>query len=308
MKIDKVYISCCKRDYYFTRICISSIRYWNKDIPIVLLKDFSQGHFSTDEAERTFNVSTAPFPLKNVGAYGKLYPYMADVAERVFIIDSDTVWTGNLIPGLEQFDEDIVVDGKAPNDHQKEMNQWYFNVLPFKKYFPDYVYPGLLFNSGQIVLSTSSFSQSDFDKVIEWKENPGPTVPGVFLCEDQGILNYVVAVKLAKKEISLRSHHFFLWGWSEEAGNIKVADMRSKKPEKFLIHWYGKKNGLISFLPNSNLLKFYERYYFSHLRNGTVKMYSVRLLRTLIHLKPFLYELFKKLYYTFKPGGPFGGR
>src|SRR5215207_8311188 len=255
MKIDTVYIGCCKKDYYFTRICIASIRYWNPDIPIILIKDFSKGNFSTAETEKIFRVSIAPINFKQIGGYGKLYPYLQAPNERVLSMDSDIVWLGDVIEGLQKFDEDMIVDGYSPEEYEEETNKWYFDTGRLKHHFPEYTYPGFLFNAGQLVLNTSTFSELDFSGIVDWKENMAPLIKDVFMCEDQGIINYITAKKLKKNEISLRIHHFYLWGWSEEAKSIRVADVRQKKQHPFLIHWHGPKRGLISFLPNSRLLK-----------------------------------------------------
>ena len=35
--IDRIIIACCERDFWLTRICVASIRYWYPEIPIGLL-------------------------------------------------------------------------------------------------------------------------------------------------------------------------------------------------------------------------------------------------------------------------------
>lgn len=300
MNIDKVYVCCCKKDYYFTKICVASIRYWNATIPIVLLKDLSQGNFSTHEMEKAFSVSLAPLKLKNLYAYCKLFPFMQSADERVLVIDSDIVWLNDIVSSLEQFDEDIIVDGYLPDISEDEMGKWYFNVQNLKKHYPNYKFPGFLFNAGQMVFNTSKFNEADFKNVIEWKENMAPLINDVFLCEDQGIINYIVATNLKNKGLSVRLHHFFYWGWSQKAKKIKTADIRSRKPHQYLIHWYGPKHGLISFLPNSSLLKFYEAFYYSKINFGSIRIYTDRLARTIFHFPAFTYEFLKWLYLNLK--------
>lgn len=298
MKIDKVYVFCCKKDLYLTRICVASIRYWNESVPIEFVKDLSQGDFDTRELETVFGVSVAPIGYRNLSFYSKLYPFMLPTGERALLIDSDIVWAGNLLESLESFREDIIVEGYTPREAKTEMQKWFFNLSKLKENYPDYEYPGYLFNCGQLVVNTSKFSEADFSDIIEWKENMAPLVPGIFVGEDQGILNYVISRKIRKNEISLRSHHFFLWGWSEEAREIRLSNIKLGKPYPFLIHWYGAKNGLVSFLPNAGILKFYEAFYYSKIKHGTVSMYSRRISRTIRHFRPFLFELSKKIYFS----------
>lgn len=296
MKIDKVYVSCCRNDFYLTRICIASIRYWNADIPIVLLKDFSRGNFTTKEMERVFNVGIAPLDIKNTGAYSKLYPFMEETKGRVLVLDSDTVWLGNIIADLEKFDEDLIVDGYSPENTGAEIAKWYFRENLLKEHYGEFPYPGFLFNSGQMVVSNDKFSKDDFLPYVKWKENIEPVVENIFLCEDQGILNYVIARKIASQLISVRSHKLFLWGWDKEIQKITVSDLRSKKSLPFLIHWYGEKKGLVSILPNHPLLKFYEAWYYSKLALGSTRLQADRFSRTIKHFDNFVYEIVKRAY------------
>src|SRR6476620_2653166 len=120
MKIDVVYVFCCKKDLYLTRVCIASIRYWNKTIPVSLIKDNSHGFFDTCEMEKSFHLDIAPIHLNNLGFYSKLYPFFNGNGERALLMDSDIVWVGNLIQHLEKFDEDLIIQGYSPDSVQQE--------------------------------------------------------------------------------------------------------------------------------------------------------------------------------------------
>lgn len=299
MKIDAIYVACCKTDFYFTKICIASIRYWNKAIPVYLLKDYSQGEFNTSDLEKVFNVSVLQMQHKQLGPYGKLFLYIKKHRDRIFVIDSDIVWLRDVIPELEAFSEDLVVQGYKPDDLEKEMNQWYFNTLNLKKHHIDYQYPGFLFNAGQLVCNASLFSEIDFDDTIKLKEKipPEPTFDNTFLCEDQGILNYVIAKKIASGSISYRSYKFFTWGHDTAINSIDIG--QNNIPAHFppLIHWFGKKNGLISGLAGNKILRFYEKYYYSKLDNGEIKRFRSRLFRTIKHPVAYIKIILKKMAY-----------
>jgi hypothetical protein len=301
MKIDCVYIACCKRDYHFTKACVASIRYWNKHIPVYLIKDFSKGVFNTARLEEAFHVKIANLKFRSADAYCKLYPFFELNGERILLHDSDIVWAGNICAELEKYDEDVIVDGYAPADPELEMNQWYFNTEGLKRHYRNYAYPGFVFNTGQMVLNTSKFHARDFQNLIKWQENTAPDIPGVFLCEDQGILNYVIPKKMQQGEITLRKLHFFIWGWSREAAAITVQAIRNKQPQPYLIHWFGKKNGFFSFLPHSDVLRFYERCYYNRFKWGWAQMFAARFVRIVLNLRPFVYGLLKMFYNNLKP-------
>src|SRR5580658_6519198 len=48
-RISRVLIACCKSDVHLARICVASVRFWNPEIPVFLIKDSMQGAFSTTE-------------------------------------------------------------------------------------------------------------------------------------------------------------------------------------------------------------------------------------------------------------------
>jgi hypothetical protein len=299
MKIDRIYVVCNRKDFYFTRICIASIRYWNHSIPVSLLKDISNGGFNTSALERTMNVSVFETKVNHTGYYTKLCPFMeSDQNERILILDSDIIWMCDMINLLEPFDEDIIVDGYDPADLSGEMKRWYFKEPSFSKTFGHYRYPGFLFNVGQILCNTSVFTKAELACLLNWKEKPEP-VKDVFFHE-QGMLNYLLAEKIRKQQVSYRLLPFHRWGWNEDIRSITVSALTSKTPFPFLIHWYGNKNGLTGFLPGHNLLRFYESFYFSFLPAGKLRMAGERLRRTLLHVPSFFYESAKSVYRLFK--------
>jgi len=289
------YVACCKADFYLTKICVASIRYWNKLIPVYLLKDHSRGDFDTTELEKAFNVSVLSMKYKQLGAYGKLYPFIEENESRVLVIDSDIVWIRDVIPELEMLSEDIIIYCYVAADPEKEMNRWYFNTLNFYNHYSDYQYPGFLFNTGQFVCNTSSFSKEDFDDAIAWKEKALPIFNDTFLCEDQGILNYVVAKKIQAGSISYRHHDLFIWGYNSSINEIDIKrnDIAGHFPA--LIHWFGNKTGLISGLPGSRILKFYEAFYYSKIDNGRIKKNISGLSRVISHPVASLKLIIKKI-------------
>ncbi len=287
MKIDAVYVGCCKTDLYLTKICIASIRYWNDSIPVYLLRDYSQGDFDTVDLEKALNVYVHPMPYKKLGYYGKLYPFIEEEKSRILVIDSDIVWIRNIIPELEVFSEDIIMQCYTPGDPKKEINDWYFNADNLSKKYDDYQYPGFLFNGGEYVYSTSAFTKEDFNDIITMKEKAVPLIDNIFTGEDQGILNYVLSKRIKQGTITYRCHTFYIWGYDTAINEINIS--KNIIPNHFppLVHWFGKKNGLISGMPGNKILSFYEKYYYSKIKNGKIKSVSTRFVRTIKH--PFAY-------------------
>lgn len=297
----KVYIGCCKTDFYLLRSCIASIRYWNKDVPVYLLKDFSKGNFDTHELEKIFNTLVVKTTYKKQGGYTKLQPYLEQQDKQIFLQDADMVWLGDMIQVLKNISSDIAVQIYTPKDVEAELNRWYFNTEKLKKYYPDYIYPGFVFNCGSIFINNNLFSKSDFDDIIIWRELATPKHDKVFLCEDQGIVNYVVSKKYNKKLLSIANINFQIPSESEEAKLYSLKKIEVKDPKNVMVHWLGSKNGLNSFCTARHLLRFYEKQYYNQIASGELKIFIDRFSRTMKYFDRFIYELAKKIYYVFIP-------
>jgi len=297
-----VYIGCCKTDFYLLRSCVASIRYWNKEVPVLLLKDFSKGVFDTTELEKMFNVSVAKTEYKKLGGYMKLQPYIEQPEESIFLQDADMVWLGDVAQLLINIEGDIAVHAYKPADIDKELNQWYFNTEKLKKYYPNYRYPGFVFNCGTIFMTTKTFGQHDFEDIIVWREGAKPKFDGVFLCEDQGIINFIVAQKYCANTISITNIDFQISAESDMARSYSLEEIEKGNPENIIVHWVGKKSGLNSFCSSHHLLRFFETQYYSHCKNGNAKILVERFYRTIKHLDRFIFEIGKFFYYSFIPG------
>lgn len=301
MKINRVLVACCKKDFYLARICVASIRYWNKQIPVALLKDFTAGYFDTTQMEAAFDVTVAPLPFSRMKAYSKLWPFVAPVGERVLMLDADIIWLGDLIPKLEQFSEDMLVQTYRPAELMEEMHRWFYRYDAANPFFRDFTFPGFLFNSGQMVINTGIFPLAEVKQVLEWGENTRPKYPELFVCADQDVVNYLFAKRLAEQRITYRHVHLYEWGWHFDTSTYPFADIVNKKGHPILLHWYGEKKGLLFSMPNSKPLYFFEKQYYAQVSGGKRKLLQERLRRTWRHFDVLLYTCAKKLYRFFVP-------
>jgi lipopolysaccharide biosynthesis glycosyltransferase len=296
MKIDRILVACCKNDFYLTRICIASIRYWNKSIPIDLLKDYSAGNFDTQELEKVFSVGIMPLPFKSMNAYSKLYPFVSPTDERVLVLDSDIILLGDIIPYLEQFSGNMLVQAYRPKVPEEEMGKWFFKMDARNPIFKEYVYPGFLFNSGQMVIDTGIFPLEEVKKVVQWSDHTQGLAQEVFLCQDQGIINFLFAKLLDQKKISYAAVSLFEWGWTYDQQRYSLSNVKNKQGHPLLLHWYGEKKGLLFSLPQNELLYFFEQQYYKNLKLGIFKLMWERLTRTIKHFDVFVYQCLKNLH------------
>jgi len=297
----QVYICCFKGNHFLLGSCVASIRYWNKTVPIVILKDLSEGVFNTDELERIFNVTVAKTNYKNMGYYIKLQPFFEHPDSRIFLQDVDMIWLGDMMPFLNRIKEDTAVQAFFPDKPIEELNKWYFNTAALNKYYPDYKYPGFVFNGGSVLFTPQSFNENDFKELIVWQENPSLINKEIFTYADQSILNYVFGKKYLDHTLSIAKINLQISSETQEAKLYKLSKIKNHEPQSIIVHWLGPKYGLTSFYSSSHLLRFFEKEYYSHCKNGPLKMLFNRFLRTIKNIDKFIYELAKKIYYIFIP-------
>ncbi len=269
MKIDKIYIATHKYDLRLTRICVASIRYWYPEIPIYLVKDYFNGDFSTEEVERVWQVKVFETPYRYFGwGMSKLEPVFSEQGSRFLILDSDTVFTGRVLERLEQCTEDFVVNLETqPAQRLKEI---YFDLAKLNEYDPQFHFPGTTFNTGQYVATGGMLKREDFEAVNWITSPPSLKYPQIFKNGDQGVLNYVLAKKAEAGQVSIGGIPFMKYGL-EEIRDFDLSKIAADSPYPFVIHWAGLKQPRIKAMIRSDILLFFEDYYYSRVPFGKVR-------------------------------------
>lgn len=283
-KIEKIIIACYKDDFYLTRICVASIRYFYPEIEIFLLMDLKAGSFSTKELEKNWNVKLLELERKKFGwGLSKLEPCFFKTKEKVLIIDSDIVFIGNVLDQLETSTADVIVSGDIAEDlNQKWVKEIYYDYEKVLNYDPNFKYPGFLFNTGNFVIKTGLLNRTEFQDLVEWNELPKLLHPEIFSCADQGILNYVIAKKSHNKNLTLQNINFMLWGKDHVIDNLEIDKIITKSNTyPYLIHWAGTRHFLIKKMCRNDILYYFEKYYYSKVKFGTVKQKARNLNRNL---------------------------
>ena len=290
MEIEHVYITSNRDDLRFTRCCVASIRRWYPEIPISLLKDDSNGAYSTRELEDAWDVtvfeSDRPLPGR---AWAKLEPMFGPGRRRCLILDSDIVFLGRVIESLEAVDSDFVVEsmGGRPEDRSRD----YFDLAALRDLDPDFAFPGYTFNCGQLVATSGILKRADFAPLVEFGETPRKTRPDVFGASDQGILNYVVLKKAQEGELTLARVPFQRWGRSLPGRQVSTRELTTHSPHPYLVHWAGQKAKILRLVPNGYLLRHFEALYYTRIPRGrrTRLRRTARLLWELGNRKQTLY-------------------
>jgi hypothetical protein len=263
MRIERIYISGHSRDLRFTRCAVASIRQFYPDIPISLIKDESNGPYDTGDLERVFGVSLFDTPVKKFGwGMAKLEPLFLPKRERFLVLDSDTVFVGRVLDRLEEYDEDFIVE--LCNHDAGDIRAHYFDPAVLSVEYPDFHYPGWVFNSGQFVAVTGRLRREDFAPFVTFEEPRVVLRPDLFRCGDQGVLNFVLFRKQHRGEVTIRREKFMKWPSAIEPGAVRKVDLDSGRL-RYLLHWAGHKRPLLVANPLGEVLQYFEFAYYRKL-------------------------------------------
>jgi lipopolysaccharide biosynthesis glycosyltransferase len=234
-----------------------------------LIKDYIFGDFDTSEIERCWNVSVLHTKRKLFGwGFSKFEVLFLRNNERVLIVDSDTVFLGGVIETLEIFDEDFIVAGHTiDNPRLRLIKKFYFDIDKLLDLDPNYIFPGRCFNSGQIVATCGKINRRDFSPLIAWRQPPVFKCKDVFGYGEQGILNYVLATKEQRGEVSIKYFHFMHWSEDKSHRRFFLSKIKKRQGYPLIIHWAGAKGRIISKMKYATILKFYDDVYHTSVKS-----------------------------------------
>ena len=268
--IDRIYVSCCKRDVHLARICVASIRYWHPTVPISLLKDHTVGDFDTSEIERFWDVSTHRLPRKSFGwSFIKLEPFFFGTPHRFLNLDADIILVGPVLEALEAHDEDFVVQKSALAENAIA-SHYYRPDLVRRDLDASFAYPGYVFNCGHVVGETARIRREDFSALVDWN-GPLPALlrPDVFSHADQGVTNFVLHRKQNEGAITVGHEAFSIWSDSDEIEGIDLGGVRARSRSlPKLIHYAGAKPIDLGRMRRPDIVSYFEEQYYARIPNG----------------------------------------
>ena len=266
MKVERIYIVCCRADVWFTRICVASIRYWYPDIPITLIKDQTRRTFDTTEIEKAWNVKSRSVEGRYGGWAMAHFDLLFNAPEtRFMFLDSDIVFIGPVLDPIERTEADLIVSSYpllAEDGGLSALKRDYYDVQKLHEYDADFEYPGEVFNCGAMVTGRGVFEQECFGSLMSWDPAPRITVDGIFQMADQGLFNYIAAKRRAKGEIRIGTIPFMLWSRDPVTAQASLENIRARTMPPKLIHWAGDKGRVLSRNPRTDILRFFEDEYY----------------------------------------------
>jgi hypothetical protein len=305
MRIDKVVIACYVRDFPLARSCVASIRYWYPDIEIYLLKDERKGKFSTREIEKHFNVKILKTPGKYYGWGTAKYEALFTELDRFLLLDADTVFLGQVLDELSQFDNDFIVTGIATGieagvDKEPEwlVARDYIDVDKMMKIDPEYKYPGYGINTGQLVITTGKITAQHLDEFLVFPQGKlKPVYDDILKYTDQGLINYILAKLSQEGSATVRYHGFWLWPDLPKAKELSLGSIKNRTSPPLILHWAGIKSIDRRNYSRYDILCFFEDLYYTGIPLGSIKKYvrhSIDIL--IVGIKVIKHKIFREAY------------
>ncbi|RZK12485.1 MAG: hypothetical protein EOO46_03005 [Flavobacterium sp.] len=283
----KIVIAVNKKDVWFCRICIASIRYYYPEVEIFLLKDELNGKFSTEEIEVNWKVQLISYDVKKFGwSAAKMHFYCDERFEgqRFLVLDSDIVLVGKLLDEsfVNDLAWDVVVSEEVVEDPSAEwFGQTYFDYNTVKTYDFHFKYQGYAFNCGQLFCKGNFLSARQLEPYFDFNSYPPWKRLDIFPLVDQSLFNYLLPSLAIQNKIKLSRENFMLW--SENKQTLEMEFLPSSKGSPFLIHWAGAlRTPFINRMSRSDILTFFEKYYYSKVNFGDIKR-RIRLIKPLFN-------------------------
>lgn len=269
--IDTIYLAASSRDARLTRICVASIRYFYPDVPIKILPgDILQSGLA-QELKAYWNVEISNILPADYGwGYVKIEPLFGSKGEKFLVMDVDTVFTGYVLELRAESNALFLVDNEPHTD--AEFKKLYYDWDELKKIDSEVQSGRLAFSGGQWFGTAGYFTREDFDPWITWTFPRKQKFPNLFFGGEQGVVSLVVNKKEALENLTVDRTTIMLWpGNLELLKEVPLELIASRSAPPLVIHWAGMKKIRMKKMVGSDILMFFEKYYYSSIPYGRIR-------------------------------------
>lgn len=267
--VDCIYLAACARDARLTRICVASIRYFYPEVPIRLLAGDILQRGLADELKRYWGVELVDLPK---GDYGwglvKLEPLFGPAGQKFLVMDVDTVFTGRVLDVRAESDAPFFVDNEQLSD--ADFKRLYYDWDKLREIDPNAQSARTAFNVGQWFGTAGLVQREEFDPWVEWTLPRRLRYPDYFMGGDQGVVNYVILQKEAFEGLRIERRTLMRWPGNSMQG-LEVESVAKGTAPSLVVHWAGMKHTFLRKMVGSDLLVFFEKYYYQRLPAGKLR-------------------------------------
>ncbi|MEO6719112.1 MAG: hypothetical protein ABIN67_02060 [Ferruginibacter sp.] len=266
-----------RKDFFLTKICISSIRFYYPGVEIFLVKDKINGDFNTSALRKIFNVKLLNLGKKYYGWSSAKIHFLLQKhlpKKRYLCLDSDIIFIGRVLERIEKEKGEFVLNADMIEPPFSEENLHdYFDPEKVKVLYPDYEYPGFFFNAGQTVVTPGIIDEALLEKCFDPYRYPYFTNKMIFPTVDQSVLNAVIPILMKKNNLQVGRVRFMRWSvqfFSNNENNNVDLFLDGLTP--LMIHYCGDiRTQDLGKMKGDNILKFFRDYYYIKL-SGRIRL------------------------------------
>jgi len=207
-----------RKDFFLTKICVSSIRYFYPTVEIFLVKDKLNGDFNSRRLEKAFNVKLLDLGKNYYGWSAAKIHFLLNQTlpkKRYLCLDSDIIFVGKVIDKLQRQTGDFVLHAtRTDPPFSRELIELYVDPEEVKVFYPDYEYPGYFFNAGQTLVTPGLLTEELLKFSFDPKIYPYYKNQETFRLVDQAVLNAVIPVLAKRENVSIDTLDYMEWSVS----------------------------------------------------------------------------------------------
>lgn len=272
-------VSCYKRDYFLVRPCVASIRYYYPEVEVYLLKDYLGGEFDSSELEQAFEVKNVDLGIRKFGwGSAKVHFILSQkfAGQRVVLIDSDTVLTGRFLEELYRKTQgiDFVVDPEYyQSPYEGNVPLHYYKFDDIKAFDPDFIFPGYVFNTGQMLVTPGKVTPTDIAPFFDPTAFPYYKRLDILPQVDQSILNYILPKMAQQGRLTLAAEpNLMAWSDGPVTRDMDLEKIKQGNSYASIVHWAGTlRISHLAQMTRPDILLFFEDYYYSKVPMGSLK-------------------------------------
>ena len=280
-----VVVSCYSKDYFLTRVCVASIKYYYPEADVYILKDSLAGEFDTTELEQAFQVKLLDLGKKEYGwGAAKIHFILSEIFnnQRVLLLDSDTVLAGRFLHELYSRNQaaNFIVDAEYySSPYEGNVPLHYYKYDDIVKYDKNFTFPGFVFNTGHLVVTPGKIKKNDTEDLFDITVFPYYKRLDILPMPDQSLLNYLLPTMDSKGLIKLAAEKIMQWSEGEEVASIDLDQLKRGNTYPYIIHWAGAlRVSHLRAMTRPDILLFFEDYYYSKVPFGSAKKQVRRLI------------------------------
>jgi hypothetical protein len=178
------------------------------------------------------------------------------------------VFAGKVLDHRAQSDAPFIVDREELPD--PDLKQLYYDWDRLREIDPNVQPARKAFNTGQWFGVGGIIKREDLDPWVQWTLPRRLKYPDWFMTGDQGVMTYVLLQKEALQDLRVERRNLMRWPGHSMNG-LDARSIAAGIAPPVVVHWAGMKMIFLRNMVASDLLRFFECYYYAKLPAGRLR-------------------------------------